>query len=140
MPAGERRLVYADASALVKFLVIEPETSALGRELDPDGVLVSSAIARVEVSRATKLSNDSVAMAEATTRFLATLELVDVDDTILASAQDLTSRRIRALDAIHLASALRIGADRFLAYDKPLLKAAAEHGLAVWHPGMDTGI
>jgi uncharacterized protein len=41
---------------------------------------------------------------------------------------------VRTLDAIHLASALRIEADELLAYDRRLLAAASEHGLAVSSP------
>ncbi|MDQ6751495.1 MAG: hypothetical protein M3Z33_12180 [Actinomycetota bacterium] len=37
-------------------------------------------------------------------------------------------RRIRTLDAIHLATALRIDPDEFVAYDGRLVVAAAERG------------
>jgi predicted nucleic acid-binding protein len=44
---------------------------------------------------------------------------------------------LRSLDAIHLASALRLGTDlrAFVAYDERLLFAAEQVGLAVVAPG-----
>ena len=62
--------------------------------------------------------------------------LVDVTDGLLRSAAVLTSRSIRTLDAVHLASALRLDPDAVVAYDRRLLEAAAEQGLAVASPGM----
>lgn len=43
----------------------------------------------------------------------------------------------KAVDAIHLASALRIDPDELLAYDRRLVAAAAERGLAVASPGLE---
>jgi predicted nucleic acid-binding protein len=45
---------------------------------------------------------------------------------------------VRTLDAIHLASALRIEADELLAYDHRLLAAATEHNLTVANPAPDS--
>jgi predicted nucleic acid-binding protein len=60
-----------------------------------------------------------------------------VDDAVLAVAAVLTPPSLRSLDAIHLATALRLGDDLgvFLAYDERLLRAAAAHGLPVAGPG-----
>ena len=48
---------------------------------------------------------------------------------LLRSARGLTAATVRTVDAVHLASALRIEADELLAYDDRLLAAAAEQGL-----------
>jgi uncharacterized protein len=48
---------------------------------------------------------------------------------------ELTSDSVRTLDAIHLASALRIQADEVLAYDRRLASAALARGLSVASPG-----
>lgn len=128
--------VYADASALVKLLVDEPETPALRREIRTVGQLVTSKIALVEVSRATALANASPEMAERTRLLLASCMLIAVTDDVLRQARELTSRQLRALDAVHLASALILGVGRFVAYDRQLLAAAATRGLAVSHPGL----
>jgi predicted nucleic acid-binding protein len=60
--------------------------------------------------------------------------LVAVSSQLLRAARKLTSSTIRTLDAIHLASALRIEADVVLAYDRRLLDAAGEKGLRLASP------
>jgi uncharacterized protein len=64
--------------------------------------------------------------------------LIDVTDGLLRSAADLAWASAPTLDAIHLASALRIGADELVAYDRRLVEAAAVRGLAVASPGATT--
>jgi predicted nucleic acid-binding protein len=60
--------------------------------------------------------------------------LVDVTEDLLHAAADLASAAVRTLDAIHLASALRIEADELLAYDHRLVEAASQHGIHVASP------
>jgi len=67
-------------------------------------------------------------------RLLASCMLVDVTDGLLRRAAGLASAAVRTLDAIHLASALRVGADELIAYDRRVIAAAAERGLAVSSP------
>ena len=43
--------------------------------------------------------------------------------------------RLRSLDALHLAVALRIGAQEFIAYDLELGAAAEQAGLTLLSPG-----
>jgi predicted nucleic acid-binding protein len=101
-------------------------------------VLATSRIATVEVSRATALANPSQAVVEEVERLLASCMLVAVSGQLLRSARKLAAAAVRTLDAIHLASALRIEADELLAYDRRLLAAAAEHGLTVASPSPDS--
>ena len=61
--------------------------------------------------------------------------LVDVTSEVLRSAAGLASARVRTLDAVHLASALRVEPDELVAYDRRLLEAAAEHGIVTSSPG-----
>jgi predicted nucleic acid-binding protein len=42
---------------------------------------------------------------------------------------------LRTLDAIHLASALEVGADEMIVYDRRLADAARANGLTVTSPG-----
>jgi uncharacterized protein len=60
--------------------------------------------------------------------------LVAVSPQLLRAARELTSNTVRSLDAIHLATALRIEADELLAYDHRLLAAADEQGLQLASP------
>ena len=136
-------MVYADSSALVKLVIEEPESGALERHLADGQVLATSRIALVEVPRATAIANPTPEARGETERLLASCMLIDVTDALLRTAAGLASASIRTLDAIHLASALRIEADELLAYDRRLTAAGAERGLAVASPGKaasgDTG-
>lgn len=127
--------MYADSSALVKLVVEEPESSILQRHLAEDTLLATSRIALVEVPRATGLANPAPEVAAETERLLDACMLIDVTDGLLHVAAGLASSAVTTLDAIHLASALRIDADELVAYDRRLAAAAAEHGLAVASPG-----
>ena len=68
-------------------------------------------------------------------RLLSWCTLVDVSPAVLRGARRLASASLRTLDAIHLASALRVEADELVAYDARLLEAALEQGLRVVTPG-----
>lgn len=68
-------------------------------------------------------------------RLLKACELVEVDDSILDHAKKLVDPGLRALDAIHLASALLVGPHELIAYDRRLLRAAERAGLNTASPG-----
>jgi uncharacterized protein len=119
----------------VKLVIEEAESADLEAHLGDDAVLATSRIALVEVSRATALANPSEEVREETRRLLSACLLVEVSDRVLRDAAALTSREIRTLDAIHLATALYIDAEEFVAYDRDLLEAAGTRGLAVASPG-----
>lgn len=116
-------------------MIEEPESSALEQHVDMGVVLATSAIAIVEVPRAVSLANPSREAGDEMERLLAACMQVALGAELLRSARRLASAAVRTLDAIHLASALRIGADELLAYDHRLLAAAAAQGLAVASPG-----
>jgi predicted nucleic acid-binding protein len=99
---------------------------------------VTSRIAVVEVSRATALANPSQEVSEEVDKLLGSLMLVAVSAQLLRSARKLVRASVRTLDAIHLASALRIEPDELLAYDRRLLAAATEHGLQVASPAAES--
>ena len=84
---------------------------------------------------ATALANPSEEVAEEVDRLLSSCALVAVSAQLVRSARKLAGAMVRTLDAIHLASALRIEADELLSYDRRLLYAATEHGLKVSSPG-----
>ncbi len=135
--AATDRLIYIDSSALVKLAVREPETAALRSFLDermPE--LVSSALAVVEVLRAARLAAPDGTGARRARTQLDETRLVDLDRELLETAVSWTSARVRALDAIHLASALRVQAPSMIVYDLRLAEAAATAGLEVLSPGV----
>lgn len=133
--SAERKLSYLDSSALVKLVIEEPESPDLERYLDDDRALISSRLARAEVSRACGLANPAYEVGRDVKLLLGSIMLLDVTNELIESARDLTSRSLRTLDALHLASALRTGADELIAYDRRLLSAAAAHGMAAASPG-----
>lgn len=117
-------------------MIEEAESAALERHLMSDDVLATSRIAVVEVSRATALANPSEEVRQEMDKLLASCALIAVSAHVLRAARELAAATVRTLDAIHLASALRIEADELLAYDRRLLTAAGEHGLKVASPGL----
>lgn len=99
-------------------------------------MIATSRIALVEVPRATGLANPRAEVRADTSRLLASCMLIDLSDALLRAAGQLAGRVVRTLDAIHLASALRIEPDELVAYDRRLADAATEHGLVVASPGV----
>lgn len=129
-------MIYLDSSALVKLAVTEPESAALTEWLGHSAnvIRVSSPIVRVEVPRAVWRSDPgSLPQAYTVVRRVRDIRLTADVLTRAAGARPVT---LRALDAIHLASALTIGLDltAFVSYDKRLLAAAQEAGLATVSP------
>lgn len=89
----------------------------------------------MEVQRGARVAD---AGGEGPTRARALLdavELVDLDRELLEDAVSYSSAYVRTLDAIHLASAIRVGARQMLVYDRRLAKAAVAAGLEVLSPG-----
>jgi predicted nucleic acid-binding protein len=73
---------------------------------------------------------------------LADLDRMVTEILLTEEVQDLATRvpaTLRSLDAIHVASALAIGEalDSLITYDKRMLDAAREAGLAAYAPGME---
>ena len=116
-------------------MIEEPESEALARYVQADPVIATSQIAIVEVSRATALANPSEQVRAEVDRLLESCMLVAVTSQLLRVARGLASVDVGTLDAIHLASALRIQADELLAYDRRLLAAARKHGVRAVTPG-----
>ena len=129
-------MIYCDSSALVKLVVEEPESEALDEWLSLQrGVqLTSSVLARTEVVRAVGRYGEK--WAAAAQDLLTTVTVVELDQTLADEAALLGSPGLRTLDALHLASALRIeqAITAFVAYDHRLAEAARSKGLQVIAP------
>ena len=131
--------VYLDASAIVKLVVPERETDALLAALARWPDRVSSALARVELHRALGRACASRAIRARADAVLSGLVLVRLDEPVLSRASSFKDPALRALDAIHLATALSLGddPDAFITYDARLAAAARKQRLNVQHPGAD---
>ena len=101
---------YIDASALLRILFDEPGDRV---PLEPGRRLVSSRIVEVEAYCALDRARLSGAMDDAETAvkryelsdFLRRLDLAPIDDPVLERARSTFSVNVRALDAIHVATA-----------------------------------
>ena len=138
-------MLYFDTSALLKVIRTEPETFALRGYLQDrsDQTHVSSALVRAEVARTVMREADEDGVVDqrlVTTarRAIQQLMLWRISDDVLHATWEIPGRYVRALDAIHVATALRINEQlslsAFVTYDKRQAEAARAVGLAVACP------
>lgn len=120
---------YLDASALVKLVADEPESSALATEIERWPRQASSELARVEVGRAVRLGAEHL-LPEAH-QLLVSLNLLRLTRSIQSAAAELDPRTMRSLDAIHVATAQSLGAELgvLITYDRRMLVAAESAGV-----------
>lgn len=128
------RLTYVDSSAIVKLVVAEPESNALRRYLSRRQPLVSSALARAEVTRAL-LPVGARAVAQGQ-EVLRRIQLLRISDRVVQEAGQMEPAELRSLDAIHLASARRLGpaVRQIVTYDERIAEAATSNGWTVAAP------
>lgn len=130
--------VYFDSSAFVKRYVRETGTDSVIRWCDQATEIVLSGIALAEiVSSFCRLQREGKITATQY-RQLKSLLLADIEDAAIADltpvvlAQALLSLErnvLRAMDALHIGSALALKADVFVSADKRQLDAATSMGL-----------
>ncbi len=133
-------LLYLDASALVKLVLPEKESQFLRKSLESWPARVSSELARVEVIRAARRAAMDPAVEQRAHQVAAGLHLLKIDGELLDQAAALEPRKLGSLDALHLATALSLGADlgAIATYDAALATAAAGLGVVVLAPGKET--
>jgi predicted nucleic acid-binding protein len=126
--------LYLDTSVLGRVLLDEPETAAIRRELGRFQRHISSRLIRVELRRLGLLKD----MLEHVDELLAGPVLIPLDETVLTAAETIAPSVVRTLDAIHLATAVRLASagqlDALMTYDKQLAVGAREHGITVLSP------
>lgn len=130
-------IAYLDTSAAMKLLVEEPESSALADLVAaivdaPADVLLASWLLHTELHCAAGRHPDVIDL-EAVGVVLDALSLLDLTRGDLLTAGSLAGG-LRSHDALHLAVALRAGAEAFVTYDQALATAAATAGLQVLSP------
>jgi predicted nucleic acid-binding protein len=129
------RLAYVDTSAFVKLVLGEEEATALREELTNWEGHVASRLLRTEAIRA--CARYGRAYARLAAEASSTLALLPLDEAVLDRAAELEPTELRALDALHLATALSLGRDfgAMLVYDSRLADGARRAGLTVLAPG-----
>lgn len=131
--------IYCDASVLLKRVLDEPDaaatTSQLRRHAADGKSLLTTSLARVEIGRAIRRVGgsaiDEAAITDLTARALRGIDTQMVDNETLAIASTLPAQHLGALDAIHVATALMVGADVVLTRDRRMAEACTALGLAV---------
>ena len=132
---------YADTSALVKLVREETESNALRAYL-ADADLVSSELVLAELPRAVRrtVAGDPALpldlLLERAGELIDALALRPADRALLAGAGALAEPALRALDAIHVASAAGLGPlEAFVTYDERQAAVARLAGLRTVAPG-----
>jgi predicted nucleic acid-binding protein len=129
---GPRRVnaAYLDASALVKLFKAERETDAFRAALSDWPVQVASELIRVEaICTARRLGGEDIL--ERAEAALERISLIPLSPEIIELATGTYTPSLRAMDAIHLATALTMREDlgAVFVYDGDLHAAARAHGL-----------
>lgn len=132
--AGE--LAYVDTSAYLKLLFEEAESRTFAAVVGEWPDLVSSELLEVELHRAAYRKAVSEAACDV---LLDAVNLLAFDSPTRSAAQRIGQPLLRAGDAIHLATAARLGSDLgvLFAYDKRVLDGALLEGLPAWAPTPD---
>jgi uncharacterized protein len=121
---------YVDASALVKLFKAERETNAFRAALSNWPVQVASELIRVEaICTARRLGGEDVLQRANTA--LERINLVPISPEIIELATGAYTPPLRAMDAIHLATAITMREDlgAVFVYDTDLHAAAQAHHL-----------
>lgn len=127
-------LIYIDTSVLGRVLFDELETSAITRDLLAFDRRTSSRLLRVELCRL-GLREGVLPLVDG---LLEGVALIPLDEEILDAAEQLAPSNVATLDAIHLATAVRLAKagelDALMTYDKRLADGAREHTIEVLSP------
>jgi uncharacterized protein len=129
-------VIYLDTSAVLKLVWAEDHSDALRVFLDENSnePSVSSRILTIETRRAVRrAAPDFIPRADL---LLTQVGQVGLSHAIVESASRLPDPVLRSLDAIHVATALVLGAEvsAFVTYDKRLLIAAESQHLPAVAP------
>jgi uncharacterized protein len=126
--------VYVDTSALGRMLLDEPDATAIEDSLRAYDRRVASRLLRVELRRVGLRTN----LLDGVGELLAGVALIPFDESILTAAETVPPSTITTLDAIHLATAVRLAKagelDALITYDKQLTTGAKQHGITVLSP------
>lgn len=132
-------LYYADTSAVIKLLVEETHSQVFAAFYDShtDDEWVSSALLRIELTRT--VTRAMPALLPDARDLLTAFSYIAIDDDIVEGAMNEPDRRLRSVDAIHLATARLLAPelDGVVTYDDRLTTAATDVGLTTVAPGTD---
>lgn len=126
--------LYLDTSAVGRILLGEPDAPNVLAALGRFEQFVSSRLLQLELRRLAFRHS----LLDAADQLLAGIAIVPLDDAVLATAETIAPPSVATLDAIHLATAVRLASagqlDAVLTYDQRLAAGVSAHGLAVLMP------
>lgn len=123
---------YLDTSAAGKLLRDEVESAALARWASGEEIeLVSSLLLETELRR---IAVRAEFPQDAVTDILDRVALDDAPPSLFREAGLLPGLALRSLDALHLASALRLDVEAIVTYDERLAMSAEALGMRVLAP------
>ncbi len=127
--------VYLDTSALGRVVLGEPDSAAIADSLAGFDAIVSSRLLRIDLHRMGLRAGISHEEIES---WLGGLALVPMDEETVQAAEAIAPASVATLDAIHLATAVRLAAGghvgSIMTFDAQLAQGASEHGLDVVAP------
>lgn len=130
-------VIYADTSALLKRVVAEPESAAVRRllaeQVAAGDVIAASSLAWLEVWRTLRRAGSGDLTATVASALSGVVE-IPLTDELLVRARTVGPDTLRSLDAVHLTSAVAVGATVMITYDRRLAESATLLGLEVFSP------
>lgn len=125
-------IVYLDASVAVTAITTDPGSAETRRLLDgladDSHLVLSGRLLETEMRRTARRLGISMAAVDST---LDALAVVEHEKSDFRRAGSFDSRNLGSLDALHLATALRVQADVMLTRDRSLAAACEAEGLAL---------
>ena len=124
-------------------MLVEPESATLRAFLEPMATMSSSELLKAELVRAVHRRAEAVEwsrgrLLDKATELLDVMDLFTLDGAVFSLAGHLDPVSVRALDALHVATALQVAPLRaFVSYDRRQLDAARRAGLSTVSPGAE---
>ncbi|WP_029088015.1 type II toxin-antitoxin system VapC family toxin [Brevibacterium album] len=134
---GPRAAWYIDSSIALRILLGHSRTAVewFDAQAEAGSALISSRLLELEMTRVLRREGLGVTAAEA---FTAELTLLRVDDALLREAAAIRPH-VKSLDALHLASAQRIGPGHVtvVTHDAAMARVADTLGFDVFDPAAE---
>lgn len=134
-------MIYLDTSAILRMIRSERWSDDLDvylRGTDPGETFATSAVGVVEVHRVLLRDEADSVTDHRARELLDVFDRIDLTAGVIDTASRLAAKRLRTLDAIHVASALELGRllTALVTYDQRMIDAARQAGLVATAPGM----
>lgn len=130
-PNEDQQLWYLDTSVAVRILLADLDAATWwNTKVAASDAFVSSRLLHLEMTRVLRREQLDASDVD---EFVKQLTLLDVDNSLLKEAAAIEPH-VKALDSLHLASALRVGSATLATHDAAMIKVGRQLGLAVIDP------